>query len=89
MDILSVAGRFGLMSAETRFLTNANGAKVAVVIPIEQDEELMEDLADLAVVVERRDEPRASLEDVKRRLKDDGLLRSTVRPDSLGPARWL
>lgn len=43
-------------------------------IPIEEYEELMQDIEDLAVVAERRDEPRASLEDVKRRLKDDGLL---------------
>ena len=62
------------MSAGTQFLTDANGAKVAAVIPIEEHEELREGLEDLAVVAERREEPRASLEDVKRRLKDDGLL---------------
>jgi len=62
------------MSAGTQFLTDANGARVAAVIPIEEYEELMQDIEDLAVVAERRDEPRASLEDVKRRLKDDGLL---------------
>jgi hypothetical protein len=74
MDILSIAGSFWPMSAGTQFLTDANGARVAAVIPIEEYEELMQDIEDLAVVAERRDEPRASLEDVKRRLKDDGLL---------------
>jgi hypothetical protein len=67
LDILSVAGKFGFMSDGTQFLTDANGAKLAAVIPIEECEELMEDLDDLAVLAERREEPRASREDVKRR----------------------
>lgn len=74
MDILSVARKFGFMSDGTQFVTDAKGAKVAAVIPIQEYEELMEDLDDLAVLAERREEPRASLEEVKRRLKDDGLL---------------
>ncbi len=64
------------MSAPTQYLTDANGAKVAAVIPIQEYEELMEDLNDLAVVAERRDEPRISLEEVKRRLKENGHLPS-------------
>jgi hypothetical protein len=64
------------MSAPTQFLTDANGAKVAAVIPIDESEELMEDLNDLAVVAERRDEPRVSFEQVKRGLKGDGRLPS-------------
>ena len=62
------------MSTETQFLTDAKGEKIAVVIPIDEYEELIEDLHDLAVVAERRDEPRVSLEEVERRLKADGLL---------------
>jgi len=34
----------------------------------------MEDLHDLAVVAERRDEESISLQELKRRLKKDGLL---------------
>jgi hypothetical protein len=64
------------MSAATQYLTDANGAKVAAVIPIGEYEELMEDLNDLAVVAERRDEPRVSFEEVKRRLKEDGRISS-------------
>lgn len=64
------------MSAPTQYLTDANGAKVAAVIPIDEYEELMEDLHDLAVVAERRDEPRVSFDEVKRRLKKDGRLPS-------------
>jgi len=44
------------------------------VLPVADYEELMEDLHDLAVIAERRDEPSVSLEEVKRNLKEDGLL---------------
>ena len=64
------------MSVPTQYLTDANGAKVAAVIPIDEYKELMEDLNDLAVIAERRDEPRISFEEVKRRLKENGHLPS-------------
>jgi len=64
------------MNAPTQYLTDANGAKIAAVIPIDEYEELMEDLSDLAVVAERRDEPQISFEEVKRRLKENGHLPS-------------
>jgi len=38
-------------------------------------ERLLEDLHDLSVVAERREEPSVPLEEVKRRLRADGLLR--------------
>lgn len=62
------------MSSATQFLTDSSGAKVAVVLPVEEYEALMEDLQDLAVIAERRDDPRISCDDVKQRLKADGLL---------------
>jgi len=62
------------MSAGTQFLTDRDGEKVAAVIPIKEYEALLEDLHDLAVLAERRDEARVSFEEVKRRLKADGLL---------------
>lgn len=58
----------------TQFLTDDHGQKVAVVIPIADFEELMEDLADLAAVAERRDDDRISLADLKTQLISDGLL---------------
>jgi len=58
----------------TQFLTDDRGQKVAVVIPIGDYEELMEDVADLASVAERRDDERLSLADVKKQLIADGLL---------------
>ena len=62
------------MSASTQFLTDSRGEKVAVVLPLQEYDSLMEDLQDLAVLAERRDEPRLSLDEVKERLKADGLL---------------
>lgn len=58
----------------TQFLTNEQGEKVAVVIPIADYEDLLEDVADLAAVAERRDEDRISLEELKQQLTADGLL---------------
>lgn len=57
-----------------QFVTDGEGRKVAVVLPVAEYEELLEDVQDLAVIAERRDEPRVPWEDVKRRLQADGLL---------------
>jgi PHD/YefM family antitoxin component YafN of YafNO toxin-antitoxin module len=58
----------------TQFLTDDRGQKVAVVIPISDYESLMEDMADLAAVAERRDDERISLNELKEQLSSDGLL---------------
>ncbi len=57
-----------------RYLTNEKGEKEAIILPLNEYEELLEDIDDLAVVLERRGEPTLSLDEVKRRLRDDGLL---------------
>jgi len=44
---------------------------MAVILPIELYEQLLEDLHDLAVVAERRDEPIISFDEMKKRLKLD------------------
>ena len=58
----------------TQFLTDDRGQKVAVVIPIADYESLMEDVADLAAVAERRDDARISVNELKKQLSADGLL---------------
>lgn len=58
----------------TQYLIDKRGKKTAVVISMEEYEELLEDLHDLAIIAERKDEPTISLEELKRRLKADGLL---------------
>jgi hypothetical protein len=64
------------MSAATQFLVDPEGHKTAVVIPIIEYEALLEDLHDLAMIAERRDEPRFSFEEVKAKLIQDGLLQN-------------
>jgi hypothetical protein len=58
----------------TQFLTDGEGNRIAVVVPVQEYDELMEDVSDLAAVAERRAEPRVSLEEVRQRLIADGLL---------------
>ena len=44
-------------NSSLQLVANQNGERVAVIVPIEEFEELLEDLEDLAAVAERRDEP--------------------------------
>jgi hypothetical protein len=60
--------------SKVRYIVNQKGERTAVVLPVEEDEELLEDLHDLAVMAERRDEPTISFEELKSKLKADGLL---------------
>ena len=46
-----------------------NGKPTAVIMPIAEYEELLEDLHDLGVIARRKDEPTIPLAKVKRRLK--------------------
>jgi hypothetical protein len=62
------------MSNALQFLTDERGEKTAVVLPISDYEKLLEDLDDLAVVAERRDEPVISHSQFTAELKRDGLL---------------
>ena len=59
---------------QAQYITDESGNKTAVILPIEEFQELLEDLADLAVLAERRDEPTLAFEEVKNRLRSDGLL---------------
>jgi hypothetical protein len=55
-------------------LTDEHGEKTAVVLPLSDYEKLLEDLEDLAVVAERRDEPTIPHEQFVGELKRDGIL---------------
>jgi hypothetical protein len=57
-----------------RFIVDEKGNRVSVVLPVDEYEELLEDLHDLAVVAERRREPTVSHLGLKKRLKAGGLL---------------
>ncbi|MBV9128735.1 MAG: hypothetical protein JO117_11695 [Verrucomicrobia bacterium] len=62
------------MSTSIQYLTNAEGEKIAVVLPIAEYEELIEDLHDLAVLAKRRDEPTIPLDEVIAELERQGRL---------------
>lgn len=59
---------------QAQYITDEKGKKTAVILPIEEFEELLEDLQDLAVLAERREEPTIPHEEVIARLKRDGYL---------------
>jgi hypothetical protein len=49
------------------------GKKYVIDVTTEYDE-LIEDVHDLSVIIERKDDERVPLEEVRKRLKKDGLL---------------
>lgn len=63
-----------LKELQAQYVTNEIGEKVAVILPIEEFQELLEDIEDLAVLAERREEPTIPHEEVMAKLKRDGLL---------------
>ena len=62
------------MSDPVKYITNDQGERTAVVLPISDYQKLLEDLEDLVVVAERRDEPTITHEQFVSELKRDGLL---------------
>jgi len=57
-----------------KYVIDEYGKKTAVLIPLNQYRKLLDDLHDLAIVAERRDEEIMSFGKLQQRLKDDGLL---------------
>ena len=62
------------MSQSLQYLTDEHGDRTAVVLPISDYEKLLEDLDDLAVVAERRDETVIPHAEVLADLQRDGTL---------------
>ena len=56
------------------YITNDEGKKLSVVLPIESFEELLEDLNDLTVALERKEELGISHEELLEELEHDGLI---------------
>jgi PHD/YefM family antitoxin component YafN of YafNO toxin-antitoxin module len=57
-----------------QYVIDKKGKKLGIILSLDHYERLMEDLRDLAVVAERRDEEPISIEEMRRRLKKDGVL---------------
>lgn len=56
------------MGAAEQYVIDENGKKVAIILPITEYQHLREDLHDLAVVAERRDEDTLTPAELKKRV---------------------
>ena len=57
-----------------KFIIDEKGEKQAVILDVKYYRRLLEDLTDLRIIAERKDEEVISLEEVEVRLKKNGLL---------------
>lgn len=57
-----------------QYLTDADGERTAGLLPIDQFNELVEDMEDLAAIAERRDEPTVPHDELIATLQHDGLV---------------
>ena len=55
--------------AKKHFIITEEGRKTAVLLPIKEYAELLEDLEDLAIIAKRRDEPSIPFDVAKRKLE--------------------
>ncbi len=63
-----------MSTIQEQYVVNSKGKRTSVIISVEKYNQILEDLHDLAVVAERRKEKTISFEEMKRRLKRDGIL---------------
>jgi len=66
--------RLILMSRNVQYVTDSNGERTAVILPLEEYEELLEDLHVIRVAEETKDEPRIPWDQVKAELVSEGKL---------------
>jgi len=59
---------------EEQYIIDRKGEKTAVILPYRYYGQLLEDLHDMAVVAERRNEKAISFQEMKKRLKKNGCL---------------
>jgi PHD/YefM family antitoxin component YafN of YafNO toxin-antitoxin module len=63
-----------MVAEPEQYLVHSRGKRTGVILSLKHYEQLLEDLHDLAVVAERRDEGTVSLQELRQRLEEDGLL---------------
>jgi len=56
-----------MSTAGEQYIVDELAFRVAVILPLQEHEQLQEDLHDLAVVAERREEPAIGFEEFKKR----------------------
>ena len=74
-----------MAQSKKQFLVDENGEKTAVLLPIEEYEALMEDIQDLAITADPRDEPRKRMDVVKERLEQKAVRRIVAIIEKLPP----
>jgi len=60
------------MSAQSQYITNAEGEKISVILPLADYQELLDDLKDLAAIAEHKDEETVPWPLVKEELVNNG-----------------
>lgn len=63
-----------MIAEPEQYLVDSRGKKTEVILSLERYQQLLEDIHDLAVVAERRDEDTVTLDELTQRLEQDGLL---------------
>ncbi len=56
-----------MSSVKEQFIVDEDGERIAIILPLKEYEKLKEDLHDLAIAAERRDDPVIPFEDLKAR----------------------
>jgi hypothetical protein len=74
--VAKVENMFDIQHLKLQYVTDADGEKNAVILPIDQFYQLLEDLEDLAVAAERRYETTISHQELLDELKANGVLQN-------------
>jgi PHD/YefM family antitoxin component YafN of YafNO toxin-antitoxin module len=56
-----------LNSVKEQYIVDEHGERIAVILPLEEYEKIREDLHDLAIAAERREDPILPFEELKKR----------------------
>lgn len=54
-------------SVKEQYIVDEHGERIAVILPLEEYEKIREDLHDLAIAAERREDPILPFEELKKR----------------------
>ena len=65
------------MSSSVQYITDANGERTAIILPLDEYGEILEDMHVIRVVEETKDEPRIPWAEVKAELVSEGKLDAT------------
>jgi len=68
-----------MYKSKEQYIVDEKGKRTAVVLPVDEYEDLLEDLHDIAIIAERKDETTINFETVKKELKKDELLWLPIR----------